>query len=266
MKCKQVSEQIPGYLAGFLDSGDMLRIQSHAAHCASCQTELDQLGQAWSNLSALPDEEPSPASSQRFYTMLEAYRHGLDEPKTAPHKKPSRWRPRSMGASLWGLAWSLAILAFGFWLGGNGARLERDETSALKQNLNDMTQRVSLSMMRQNLPGDRLTGVRWTAEIDRPSPEILETLLQILDHDPNPNVRLSAVDALYHYRGQEPVRKGLVRSLTRQNSPLVQIALIDTLIALDQKDASTELESLLGVDGLDPTVRMKAQQGLMRMR
>ena len=36
------------------------------------------MSSVWSKLERIPQEEPGPAVSTRFYAMMEAYRHGMD--------------------------------------------------------------------------------------------------------------------------------------------------------------------------------------------
>ena len=81
--------------------------------------------------------------------------------------------------------------------------------------------------------------------MENPANETLEALLYTLNHDPNLNVRLSAVDALYLFTGHPLVKQGLLDSLHKQTSPLVQIALIDLIADMREKQAIKSLKELL---------------------
>jgi HEAT repeat protein len=87
----------------------------------------------------------------------------------------------------------------------------------------------------------------------------------MLDNDPSVNVRLSAIDALYLFAGREQVRTALTASLSRQTSPLVQIALIDLMVSLKEKRAAAALKELLNDKQLIPEVRQRAKSGISQI-
>jgi HEAT repeat protein len=79
--------------------------------------------------------------------------------------------------------------------------------------------------------------VSWSSQVNHPDPEFLTTLVHTLNYDPNVDVRLAAVDAIARFAGYSTVRIDLVRSLPKQDSPLVQIALIDLLVQLHERQS-----------------------------
>jgi HEAT repeat protein len=101
--------------------------------------------------------------------------------------------------------------------------------------------------------------------VQDPDPSLIAALLDTLDNDPSVNVRLSAVDALYLFSGREQVKAALSASLARQTSPLVQIALIDLLVSLKEKQAATALKKLLNDKKIMPEVQQRAQLGISRI-
>jgi HEAT repeat protein len=62
------------------------------------------------------------------------------------------------------------------------------------------------------------------------------------------------------------VRRGLVESLDRQTSPMVQIALIDLLVEIRDKPAGQALKDLMQESRLNPEVRERAQWALGQMQ
>jgi HEAT repeat protein len=93
----------------------------------------------------------------------------------------------------------------------------------------------------------------------------MRALLDTLMHDPNVNVRLATVDALRQFGNQPVVRRGLVEAMTRQESPMVQIALIDLAVDLHEKESIDTLRELTQDQNLDPAVRDRAQKGLTEL-
>jgi HEAT repeat protein len=90
-------------------------------------------------------------------------------------------------------------------------------------------------------------------------------LLRTLDEDPSLNVRLAAVDALYLFSGQPGVREGIVASLSKQTSPILQMALIDLLVEIRETRAVAALKSLVGNDKSNPDVRKRAELGIKEL-
>src|SRR5262249_2979597 len=73
--------------------------------------------------------------------------------------------------------------------------------------------------------------------IQEPDPQVLDALVHTLRYDSSVDVRLAALDALGRYGKRPEVSRGLVESLENQQSPLVQVALIDVLVDLHESTA-----------------------------
>ena len=61
-------------------------------------------------------------------------------------------------------------------------------------------------------------------------PKVLDALLHTLRYDNSVDVRLAALDVLSRYSNRPEVHQGLVEALQGQQSPLVQLSLIDVLV------------------------------------
>ncbi len=128
-----------------------------------------------------------------------------------------------------------------------------------------MQQTVSLLLLKQSSPSQRLLGVNKTAQVTEPDRELLTSLLETVNTDPNVNVRLAAVDALYLYRDRPGVRNALLASLDRQQHPMVQIALIDLLVAMREHRALQSLKDLLNDQQINEYVRERAEWGIQQL-
>jgi HEAT repeat protein len=91
-------------------------------------------------------------------------------------------------------------------------------------------------------------------------------LLTALNHDANVNVRLSSVDALEGLAGDPAIRSALVDSIPTQESPLVQIALIDALVQIHDTAASVELVKISRDPAYNPNVRQRAGWGIQKLQ
>jgi HEAT repeat protein len=124
-------------------------------------------------------------------------------------------------------------------------------------------------MLRQTSASERLKGVLTSTTLDRPDPEVTAVLVETLRHDPNVNVRLSAVDALKRMSGDQNVRRGFAESLVASDSPLVQIALIDALmenpaVARDPQAANAFRTVAMAKQG-EAVVKQRARLALERL-
>jgi hypothetical protein len=104
--------------------------------------------------------------------------------------------------------------------------------------------------------------VNWSNRIDEPDAEVLDALLETLMHDPNVNVRLACVDALKKFGERQIVRRGALQALQRQDSPLVQAALIDFVVELREKEAVDTLRMLSRDPNINEAVRARAAGSL----
>jgi HEAT repeat protein len=134
----------------------------------------------------------------------------------------------------------------------------RDEVARLRQ-------MVTLTLLEQPSANERLEGVSYSTQLEAKDEKVLTALLQALGSDPNVNVRVAAVGALRRYADSTAVRKGLLQSLAKEDSPLVQMELIDLMVSLREKDSIPVLEQILHKADLNPTVRQQAERGLQQI-
>lgn len=124
---------------------------------------------------------------------------------------------------------------------------------------------LAMSLLDNGSASERLRGVSLSSRMEQPDERLVGSLLQILDSDPSINVRLAVVDALYLFADHPTVRERLSGALAEQDSSLVQVALIDLLVSLRERQAAAALKSLIESERLAPEVRQRAQQGLERL-
>lgn len=267
MKCEQIAELLPDFLRGSLDREQTDTVERHLAGCADCRDEVA----IWDKLALLPASEPSPAARHRFEEMLRAYevgRHenqpGFARDETLPRRSPFNW----LRSPLVQLAGGLAFLAIGFFLGAglNRVRSQSDELTAMRSEVSNMRQLVVLSMLQQQSASERLQAVGYSQHEERLDPQVLSALLHTLRYDSSIDVRLAALDALSRHAAQPQVRVGVTDALQAQQSPLVQVALIDQLLEWHDPDAIQRLRSFQQSPNLNPTVRERADWALSKLQ
>ena len=271
MQCEDVRRQFADYVIDQIEEPLRSEVTQHLAACTDCSAEAGDMKTLWTALGSIPGAEPGPELRQRFAIMLEAYKHGLDQ---APQK--SWWHGMNRWLSgLWPrqpalqLGFSLALLILGVIVGGqfqtgsiNPGVQPNTEVTELRNELSEMRQMVALSLMQQQSASDRLQGVNWSYQLQEPGGEVLSALLDALMHDSSINVRLATVDALRQFGDRPIVRRGVVEAMGREDSPMVQLALIDLTVDLRQKESIGALRRLTADQNVTVAVRDRAQRGI----
>lgn len=280
MNCDRIREQLPECLAGRLDKAARETVIEHLEGCSACRSELADLGTVWRAMEPMNAPEPGSAMRSRFHEMLEAYQAGLEQapPRPiVPATTVAATKPRSKWLAWWPsepalqMALAAALLIAGV-VGGRYAAAPKHadpEIAALQGQVENLREMISLSLLQQNSAGDRLRGVSFSEQVAQPDARIETELLQVVTHDPNVNVRLSAVDALEKYSSKAEVRRALADAIPMQESPLVQTALIDLLTksSAASKDggALITLRALSNDDHMDTMVRQRATLAVQKL-
>jgi HEAT repeat protein len=191
--------------------------------------------------------------------------------RTAPPRLPtaSDWRTWFRPLPV-GFAFGLLLVGLvgGWWLSGLDGSAHESEIAALRTEVRDTKALVVLSMLQQQSANDRLAGVAYSNSLGPLDPQITEALLHSLQYDPSPNVRLAALDALQRANsgGKAPsaAMRGLVDAFKQQDSPLVQIAFLDSFIELRLPEARPLLQKVSSDPAYGLEVRERAAWGLSR--
>jgi hypothetical protein len=260
MTCEQAKSFFAEHWNATLPESQEIELEEHFRGCDACRKERERLAGLWQNLSLLPFEEPGPEIRGRFYETLAAYRDGAST--VTPHSTiPARvW---------WQIAAGIALLVAGAGI-GYGVRASQNtgvsELAQLRGEVGSMRQLIALSLLQQQSASERLRGVSWAYRVESSDTEVLSALLTAVNHDPNINVRLAAVDALHPFAASPSTRDAVLQALPKQNAPIVQVALIDLLVDLKEKDALRELERMVADASTDSDVRQRAQWAVERLQ
>ncbi len=279
MNCQRLRDSFTAALSGSLPAQDAAAIQTHLSRCAECRREWAALQETLLTLERLPAAAPSPRLRARFDAMLADAKREAAIPVREAEPFGRAWsrldaffamlmpgRPALQGAL------AVAVLAVGLVL---GARLVRPPTpasaatdpalaaeiAALRSQVESMSQVVSNSLIHKSAHA-RLEGVLSAAQSGRFDHATLARLLHALAFDPSTNIRLRALEELYAHARLDPVRAGVLAALPRENSPLVQVAMIDFLAAIGDPAAAPAFEDLTRTANVDGAVRNAAQTAL----
>jgi hypothetical protein len=249
MKCEEVKLLLADYWAQTLRDQDEFELEAHFATCPACREETARLEALWKGLAVLPPEEPDSKMRSRFYESLGAYRLGAES-------RASKWGPLTPTLQI---AASLAILALGL-AAGYSLRPDKtgDQVAQLREEVSGMRQLVALSLLQQQSASERLRGVQYAYRSEPSNTEVQAALLTAINNDASINVRLAAVDALHTFSGSPTTRQAVMEALSKQNAPLVQVALIDLLVDFRERQAASELRRLAADNSVNDGVKQRA--------
>jgi HEAT repeat protein len=120
-------------------------------------------------------------------------------------------------------------------------------------------------MLENPSASERIRAVGYTDEMSSASRKVIDALLTTLNQDANVNVRLITLDALARLSANPIVREGLVQSISRQDSPLVQSAIADLMVKLQEKRSVKPLQKLLRKKDLNEMVKTKIEQSIQKL-
>ncbi|MBL8211685.1 MAG: HEAT repeat domain-containing protein [Bryobacterales bacterium] len=278
LTCEQARERLAERWVDGIDEPRRMELDAHLAGCSDCREQAEELDSLWHAMALMPEEEPSRRMRANFEHMLDAYRAGggassrtgIVQTQIAPGSTAHLPRWWDGLAALWPrqplvqFAIAGAALIFGLVSGHlYTARQQDQQTIAqLRGEMNSMRQLVALSLLQQQSASDRLKGVTYSVRMEPAGDEVLNALLDTLREDGNVNVRLAAVDALRQFSARQTVRRGLRDAIANQDSPLVQVALIDW--AMESRDGGSlpALRQLAGRADLNPSVRPQLERAI----
>ncbi|HLE82711.1 MAG TPA: hypothetical protein VJG13_00105 [Thermoanaerobaculia bacterium] len=267
MSCEEVLAEMTARLVAEPAAGAAApspEVEEHLAACAGCRAEAEALGALWNRLALLEAAPPEAELRERFDAVLAAYQAGLaaaEEPAAAPWWR--RWVRFPAGGGLQ-LAYGLLALVLGVGLGallvGRGAG--PGDVKALRGEVRALNDLVTLSLLEAPSASERLQGVSYGSRMARPDREVVTALVRAATEDENVNVRLAAIEALAPVASEPRVLSPLVAALPAQESPMVQVALVDLLLASDGETARRACTALLADETLNPDVRRHVRERL----
>ncbi|MEZ0610844.1 zf-HC2 domain-containing protein [Fibrella sp. WM1] len=273
--CQTTQRQLPDWLSGELPAPDRVSFDAHVANCPDCQQEVAALQQIWQQLgnrASVTVPEPGPQVRTQFYAMLEQFEA---EQPTAPSGTLARlkswWRQQTAVVWLPRLAYSLLLVSVGiltgYWFQGRQRPdvAYRQQIDTLSAQVQEMRQMMMLSLLENPSATERLRAVSYTKEINEVDGHVIDALLMTLNNDPNVNVRLVTLEALADLAHDPRVREGLVQSLTKQESPLVQVALADVMVKLQEKRSLKPMRQLLQQPNTNDLVKSKLEQTIKEL-
>lgn len=233
-----------------------------------CEGVIDNQYKLWHDLGSLPMPSPSPEMRTNFYQALHTF-------TTENNPKKASFTSIIRDINLWINDWSVgtkwAMVASVFILGllaGKFLIPGKSLPSPLTDQLvsaSEQPETMTVMYNTANNTVDRLKSVQASKNLAHPNEKVLLALNQALLTDPNINVRLSAIESLVHFADHSSVREYLIKAIPKQNEPLVQIALADAMLLLQESGSQKAWEELLKSDNVESDVKMHLEKSLKQL-
>ena len=204
-------------------------------------------------------DEPTPSENLQvnFYHML------ADIQKTEAKKSQKGYWLAQLNqffsSQLSGkVAFGALTLILGILIGSflnNGKRYQA-ELSDLNTQMTEMQEMMMVSMLEKESVTERLKGVQMSGELTVTNEVVTNALFITLNNDESTNVRMAALNTLSQYADDDRIREGLINSITQQESPLMQVALAELMVALQEKKSIDQFKQLM--DKEETPVEVKA--------
>lgn len=268
MKCDK--ERITNWLNGELTATEVDKLEMHLSTCAACRQELESTRELFEAMENIPAPVPAGDLPARFQGMLDLYQESAAEKKLSWQGGIGRLFRNFFPKPIVQMAYTVIFLVIGYIIGyllaGNGSTTKVQTNMAqLSAEVEEMKQMMTLALLENPSASERLRAVNYTEGIGNANKQVINALLITLNEDPNVNVRLATLEALLRYTGIPEVRQGLVNAIVVQESPLVQSALADVMLQLQEKNAVVSFKTLLNEKEISTPVREKIEQTIKKL-
>jgi hypothetical protein len=221
------------FLEKLLDTEDPDRAAAllndpHASGCSDCLEQVKQFAQLLKTVSGVPLVAPPVSIRQHFYQALHQ-EMGVAKPPATIRRISFGW---VAAACLLLVAGAATVYQF---MGRNVSRVETG-TSA----------RVAIEPVLPVISvAERVNGISTATEEQPEDPKLVATLLNILERDKNPHVRMAAFYGLTKYKAMNEVHNRLVSVLQSEQDPMMQVLLINFLTETKEPRALDAVRAII---------------------
>ncbi len=251
----KMQELIAKYNEGLADPSEILQLEMLIESGEVGLTSLRELAKFDESLDKFKEPTPSKNLDKNFYDMLSKETSKSRQFDFGSWFSFESWMPK--------LSVAVVLIVLGF-IGGTVLQKSSGggEVKELAQEVSGLKEMMMISMLEKESATDRLKAVSLSEEIQGPSKKVTEALFRTLNSDPSVNVRLAALDALHNYAKSPAVREGLVRAIAQQESPLVQVALAELMVTMQEKSSVRELKKILGQKSTPKEVKQRIEESI----
>lgn len=264
MKCEEVEIRMTDYLDNILDEEIRREIEKHLETCEICLDEFKEAQKVLKLISKDEMEMPDDSLRINFYHMLHKEIKKTEAETRSVFRKPSvPWY--NIGG--YRIAAGIALLICGTFIGllirtGFNNSYASNELKQLNSEVSDLKKSAMFTMLKDESSSDRIQAVNYASDLGKADKNVIEVLVKTLNNDKNVNVRLAAAYALSKFAYERSVSDSLVKSLTQQTDPILQVALINILAERKEKSALKPIQEIIANKSTLKEVRDVAENSL----
>ncbi|HMV10528.1 MAG TPA: HEAT repeat domain-containing protein [Cyclobacteriaceae bacterium] len=256
MEREKLESMLIDYIDGTLNEKECREVEAELERSEIARALHDQLKEVMVKMGSAPQLEPG-----------EALRRGFDHFLSQEIARKPESRSVKMVPMFYRIAAGIVILMVtgvaAYWIRRD--LQNQDRLAKMERELEKYKKQMMGMLNNEFSPSQRMQGVSVAYEIDKPDDEIVNALVSTLNNDPNTNVRLAALDALGQFAKEKQVRKELIKSLSTQKDPVVQIALIQLMVKMKEKGVVKQLERMTKDTKTMKAVRDEAYSGIFKL-
>ena len=248
MDCEAIKINLPEYIDRKLDEKTREKVEKHLKSCESCRALYEEMSSFLSFMDSLPSPEVPEGMKEEFAERLA----DLD----ILEKKKIRVIP------MWTKIAAMLVLAFGtYWVGyKTGEHKGEIVQNQLASEVSAQKQQVLLASLRDYTGPQKIEAVYNISNMPNVNIDLIDALVYTMNSDKNTNVRLAAITALSGMMEKNNrIKQELIKSLSIQENPLLQISLIQVLTEKGVKEAKPQIESITNDEKTDESVKAFAK-------
>lgn len=254
-------EKMMDYINGELPENEKQAFEERLASDANFRAAYEEEKALWNLMGKIEAPVADERIKSRFMDTLQVYKEAAVPRPGFLSRLQELWsfQPQLK------MAYALLLLCTGLGTGLYINKKNPAEMARMSSEISEMKQMMVLSLIENPSATERIRAVSLTNEIRNVDDQVIEALLSTLNHDPNDNVRLMTLEALTELADNPKVREGLVQSIVSQTSPIMQSAMADVMLKLQEKKSVKPLKKMLDRDDLNSTVKDKLEQTIQEI-
>lgn len=259
-------ERLEGLLIDFIDGrlteSERKEVKELLSNDAGVRVLYEQLKQVTTAMDRSSELNPSSKLYNGFQQMLkeEAAR------EKAPKQRQVFFTPVVFRAAA-AVLLVMAGAAIGYYV--NQYNAQQEKIAQVEAENKRLKEEMLANMGNQSSASERMKAVNVAltySETERTlDNDVVDVLVKMMNEDKNSNVRLAALDALSKFSHEPDVRRQLVASLSKQDDPIVQIALIQLMVRLKEKGALKDLNRIIEDTNSIKPVKDEAFSGILKL-
>lgn len=256
MEKENLENLIIDYIDGRLEGEEKMNLEREIEQRGDVFQLYQQLKEVLEAMERSKESEPTLRLKASFEKALRAEMQGKRETRTI-FFQPVLFRAAAAVVLV------LSGVAIGFWI--TKSQQQNEEMLALRKEVEETKSLMQSMLDNEHSASQRLQGVTVALQMEKADDDVVRALVKAMNEDGNSNVRLAALDALSKFQAEAAVRNALIKSLTTQKDPVVQIALIQLLVRMKEKGVVKDLERMVEDDQNIKAVKDEAYQGILKL-